>query len=407
MCVGRMPFTPIYTAAAIAAWMLAGCQQQQQTAQQTPFEVGVVTVHPQGVMVSTELPGRTSAFLVAQVHARVDGIVLRREFKEGALVKANQRLYKIDPAPYQVALDSARATLQKAEANLVSTAAQAARDKVLVAANAISKQDYDNAVAAEGQVAADVAAGKAAVEAAQINLGYTDVTSPITGTIGASSVTPGAYVQASAATLMATVQQTDPIYVDVTQSTVDLLRLRHELTSGQLQAIGPNEVKVQLVLEDGSIYPLDGKLEFTDITVDQTTGSVKLRAIFPNPRQILLPGMFVRARLREGINQQAMLVPETGVTHDAAGATTALVVGAGNKVELRTITTSRTEGDDWVVDSGLKDGDKVIVTGVQKVQPGVMVKPIEQLAAAGHAPSGPYGASEDSPAAPASSAQAP
>lgn len=384
-------------AAAIAAVTLAGCDKKPAPPPApAPFEVGVVTVHPQSVAVTTELPGRTSAYLVAQVRARVDGIVLRREFKEGAQVKAGQRLYKIDPAPYQAALDSAKAALQKAQANLASTAAQAARYKILVAANAVSKQDYDNALAAQGQAAADVAAGKAAVETARINLAYTDVTSPITGTIGISNVTPGAYVQASAATLMATVQQTDPIYVDVTQSTVDLLRLRRELANGQLQAAGPTEAKVQLVLDDGSVYPADGKLEFADITVDQTTGSVTLRAVFPNPNHILLPGMFVRARLREGVNDRAILVPEVGVTHDAKGAPTVLVVGPDNKVAVRSIATTRTEGADWVVDSGLNPGDRVIVAGLQKVQPGATVKPIEQPMAQASA-SGASGATSPPP----------
>jgi membrane fusion protein (multidrug efflux system) len=391
MFAARNALTSISAAAlaAVMALALAGCgsgsKVAQAQAQPQLFQVGVVTVHPQGVMVTTELPGRTSAYLVAQVHARVDGIVLRREFKEGAQVKAGQRLYQIDPAPYQAALDGAKAALQKAEANQVSISAQARRYKVLVAANAISKQDYDNAVAAQGQAAADVAAAKAAVETAQINLGYTDVRSPIGGTIGVSSVTPGAYVQASAATLMATVQQTDPIYVDVTQSTADLLRLRRELAGGQLQAAGPNEAKLQLVLEDGSVYPLPGKLEMTDITVDQTTGSVMIRGIFPNPRQVLLPGMFVRARLQEGYNDKAMLVPEVGVTHDAAGAPTAMIVNADNKVELRTISANRTKGGDWVVDSGLNPGDRVIVSGVQKVKPGMTVRAIEEPAAVAEA----------------------
>lgn len=377
MRFGRNSTRLIYAVAAVSALLLAGCAKKQ-TPSPKPFEVGVVTVHAQSVPVTTELPGRTSAYLVAQVRARVDGIVLHREFTEGGQVKAGQRLYQIDPAPYRAALDSARATLQKARANLSSTSALAARYKVLVAAHAVSQQDYDNAAAAQAQAAADVAAGKAAVETARINLGYTDVISPITGTIGVSNVTPGAYVQASAATLMATVQQTDPIYVDVTQSTVDLLRLRRELANGRLQSAGPNEAKVKLVLDDGSIYPLEGKLEFTDITVDQTTGTVTLRAVFPNPKHELLPGMFVRARLAEGVNDRAILVPQIGVTHDAKGTPTALVVGADDKVVLRTLSASQTYGNDWIVNSGLKPGDKVIVAGVQKVQPGMTVKPVEQ-----------------------------
>lgn len=398
MPVGRIVLSLICSAATVLA--LAGCEKKSPPPPPAPFQVGVVTVHPRSVAVTSELPGRTAAFLVAQVRARVDGIVLHRDFKEGAQVKAGQRLYQIDPAPYQAALDSAKATLQKAQANLVSTAAQAARYKVLVAANAVSKQDYDNAVAAYRQAAADVAAGKAAVETARINLAYTDVTSPITGIIGISNVTPGAYVQASAATLMATVQQTNPIYVDVTQSTVELLRLRRELADGQLQAVGPTEAKVRLVLDDGSVYPMDGKLEFADITVDQTTGTVTLRAIFPNPDRILLPGMFVRARLREGINDRAILVPEVGVTHNARGEPTVLLVGPDNKVELRTIATSRTLGADWVVDSGLKAGDRVIVAGLQKVRPGMTVAPVEQpVAAAASQTAGAMPAASSVPAA--------
>jgi membrane fusion protein (multidrug efflux system) len=347
---------------AIAALTLSGCKKKEPPP--PPFEVGVVTVHPQSVAVHTDLPGRISAFLVAEVHARVDGIVQRREFVEGSQVKAGQNLYLIDPAPYRAALDSALATLG-------STRAKAERFEILRAQNAIAPQDADDAKAA-------YLLAKANVDTARINLGYTDVTSPITGTIGASSVTPGAYVQASAATLMAMVQKTDPVYIDVTQSTVDLLRLRRELADGKLQSAGPNEAKVTLTLEDSSTYPLDGKIEFTDITVNQTTGSVTLRAIFPNPNQVLLPGMFVHATLDEGINNRAMLVPEVGVTHDAKGMPTALIVGVGNKVEQRNLTASRTEGANWVVEGGLEPGAKVIISGLQKVQLGMTVKSVEQ-----------------------------
>ena len=370
----RLDLVAVCVAAALA---LAGCEKKEEPPP-PPFEVGVLTMHPQSVAVHTELPGRVSAFLLAEVHARVDGIVLRRDFMEGAQVKAKQHLYLIDPAPYQAALDSAKAASQRDQANSTVTTTIAARARALLAIGGISKQDYDNAVAAQLQAEADVAGGNAAVRIAEINLGYTDVTSPITGTIGVSSVTPGAYVQANNATLMATVQQTDPVYIDVTQSTVDLLRLRRELASGQLQSTGPNEAKVTLTLEDGSAYPVAGKLQFTDITVNQTTGSVALRAIFPNPNQVLLPGMFVHATLDEGINNRAMLVPEVGVTHDAKGRPTALIVGAGNKVEQRDLIANRTEGANWVVEGGLKPGDKVIVSGLQKVQLGMVVNPVEQ-----------------------------
>ncbi|MFM0501242.1 efflux RND transporter periplasmic adaptor subunit [Paraburkholderia caffeinilytica] len=374
MRVERVPFRLI--SAATAAVLLAACGPKQSAPPQQTPEVGVVTVQPTAVPVVTELPGRTSAFLVAQVRARVDGIVLRREFTEGGEVKAGQRLYKIDPAPYIATLNNAKATLAKAQANLASTTAQANRYKVLVAANAVSKQDYDNAVAAEGQAAADVAAGKAAVDTAQINLGYTDVTSPVTGQIGVSQVTPGAYVQASAATLLATVQQLDPVYVDLTQSSLDGLKLRRDVQEGRLKTSGPDAAKVSLILEDGRTYSEKGKLQFTDVTVDQSTGSVTVRAIFKNTDKVLLPGMFVRARIEEGVNDNALVVPQVGVTHDQKGQPTALVVGDDNKVALRQLVTSGTYGSNWVVESGLKAGDRVIVQGTDKAHPGQEVKAV-------------------------------
>jgi membrane fusion protein, multidrug efflux system len=378
-------------APALAAMLLGGCgMATPATTAPQPPEVSVVTVHSGSVPITTELPGRTSAYLVAQVRARVDGIVQDREFKEGGDVKAGQRLYQIDPAPYIASLDSATASLQKAEANLASTTAQAERNKVLVAANAVSKQDYDNAVSAQGQAAADVATGNAAVAMARINLGYTNVVSPIGGRSGPSQVTQGAYVQASAATLMATVQQIDPIYVDLTQSSVEGLKLRRDVATGQLKLNGSNQAKVTLLLEDGTQYPVPGSLQFTDITVDQGTGSVTMRAIFPNPRFVLLPGMFVRARVEEGVNQDAILVPQVGVTHDPRGQATALVVGPDNKVAIRPLQLKGTSANQWIVAGGLADGDRVIVAGVQKVQPGASVQAVEsQTATAPRASSAP------------------
>jgi membrane fusion protein (multidrug efflux system) len=374
MRVERVPFRLI--SAATAAVLLAACGPKQSAPPPQTPEVGVVTLQPTTVPVITELPGRTSAFLVAQVRARVDGIVLRREFTEGSQVTAGQRLYKIDPAPYIATLNNAKATLAKAQANLVSVTAQANRYKVLVAANAVSKQDYDNAVASEGQAVADVAAGKAAVDTAQINLGYTDVTSPVTGQIGISQVTPGAYVQASAATLMATVQQFNPVYVDLTQSSLDGLKLRREVQEGRLKTTGPDAAQVSLILEDGRTYSEKGKLQFTDVTVDQGTGSVTVRAIFKNADKVLLPGMFVRARIDEGVNQNAIIVPQVGITHDQKGQPTALVVGDDNKVALHQLVTNGTFGNYWVVASGLKPGDRVIVQGTDKARPGMQVKPV-------------------------------
>jgi membrane fusion protein (multidrug efflux system) len=359
---------------ATAAVFLAACGQKQSTPlQQTP-EVGVVTIQQSAVPVVAELPGRTNAFLVAQVRARVDGIVLSRDFVEGREVKAGQRLYKIDPAPYIAALNNAKATLAKAQANLVSISAQANRYKVLVAANAVSKQDYDNAVAAQGQAEADVAAGRAQVDTAQINLGYTDVIAPISGRTGVSQVTPGAYVQASQATLMDTIQQIDPIYVDLTQSSLAGLNLRRDFQEGRLKTSGSGAAKSSLILEDGRAYPEPGQLQFSDVTVDPTTGSVTVRAIFPNPNRVLLPGMFVHARIEEGVNANAMLVPQIGVTRDPKGDAVALVVGAYDKVEQRQLVTSTTSGANWVVESGLNPGDRVIVRGIGEARPGQQVK---------------------------------
>ncbi|WP_027794244.1 efflux RND transporter periplasmic adaptor subunit [Paraburkholderia acidipaludis] len=402
MRVERVPFHLI--SIATAAVVLAACGQKQSAPPQQTPEVGVVTVQPTAVPVVTELPGRTNAFLVAQVRARVDGIVLRREFTEGALVKAGQRLYKIDPAPYIAALNSAKATLAKAQANLVTQNALVARYKVLVSANAVSKQDYDNAVAAQGQAQADVDAGRASVDTAQINLGYTDVISPVTGQVGISQVTPGAYVQASQATLMSTVQQLDPMYVDLTQSSLDGLKLRRDVQEGRLKTSGPNAAKVTLVLEDGRSYKEQGKLQFTDVTVDQTTGSVTVRALFPNPDRVLLPGMFVRARIEEGVNDSAYLVPQIGVQHDQKGQASVLVVDSANKVESHVIQTSGTQGQDWIVDGGLNPGDRVIVQGTEKVRPGATVKTVDAQLPPPPAPGAPSADMTTSPASTAGGA---
>ena len=404
MRVYRVSFrlaSPVVAASAAAALLtLAACgQKPAPPAPQVP-EVSVVTVQPQSLAVTTELPGRVNSYLSADVRARVDGVVLRRDFVEGSDVKQGQRLYLIDPAPSQAAYDSALATLQKAQANVVSLAAQATRFKTLVAANAVSKQDYDNAVASLGQAQADVASGKAGVETARINLSYTSVVSPITGRIGKSAVTPGAYVQASAATLLSTVQQIDPVYVDLTQSSLDGLRLRRDFVNGKLQVDSQNRAKVSLILEDGTPYPITGTLQFSDISVDSGTGSVDVRAVFPNPRHELLPGMFVRARLTEGLNDRAMLVPEVGITHNPQGQATANVVGPDDKVSVRVVTASRTIGDKWVIDAGLNAGDRVIVAGIQKIQPGGTVKPVEQ-----EQPAAPAAASQQAAASGAAATQ--
>ncbi|ALS60745.1 efflux RND transporter periplasmic adaptor subunit [Pandoraea norimbergensis] len=395
------------TAVALAVLTLAACGKKPQQPQGMVPEVGVVTLQPQNVTLTTDLPGRTSPYRVADVRARVDGIVLKRDFTEGGEVKAGQRLYKIDPATYQAAYENAKATLAKAVANQASTKLLADRYKSLVAVEAVSKQDYDNAVAAALQADADVAAGKAAVDTARINLGYTDVPAPITGRTGLSQVTEGAYVQSGAATLMTTVQQIDPMYVDVTQSATDGLRLRRALADGKLQSAGPNAAKVELTLEDGSKYPLDGKLQFSDITVDQTTGSVTVRAIFPNPNRELLPGMFVHAKLAEGVKEGGLLVPQQGVTRDQKGQPTALVVNKEGKAELRQLVTDRAIGDKWLVTSGLSAGEQVIVSGLQKARPGAPVKAVPaQLPGAAPAPAGASAPAAADPATQASAASA-
>jgi membrane fusion protein (multidrug efflux system) len=355
------------------ALLLGACSKAPAPAPPPPPQVSVVTVHKTQVPVVIDLPGRTNAFYVAQVRARVDGIVLKRNYKEGSDVKAGRVLYQIDPAPYIATLDSAKAMLQSAQANVVAQNAQAERYKALVAGNAVSQQDYDNAVAAQGTAEAAVASGKAAVASAQINLGYTTVASPISGRTGISLVTEGAYVQASQATLMTTVQQIDPIYVDLTQSSVQGLRLRRDVASGRVKLSGLNQARVRLFLEDGREYRHTGALQTTDITVDPTTGTVTVRTLFPNPKSVLLPGMFIKARVEEGVNEDAILVPQAGVTHDPQGRATALVVGPDNKVQTRTLQLGNTQNDQWVVESGLDEGDRVIVDGVQRVQPGVTV----------------------------------
>ncbi|GAB3627415.1 efflux RND transporter periplasmic adaptor BpeA [Pandoraea terrae] len=398
------------TVVALAAMTLAACGKKPQGAPQGMVpEVGVVTLQTQNVALTTDLPGRTSPYRVADVRARVNGIVLKRDFTEGGDVKSGQRLYKIDPATYQAAFESAKATLAKAEASAASTRLLAQRYKQLVAVEAVSKQEYDNAVAANLQAEADVAAGKSAVETARINLSYTDVPAPISGRTGLSQVTEGAYVQAGTATLMTTVQQIDPIYVDVTQSTNDVLRLRRELAEGKLTNAGPNAAKVMLTLDDGTKYPLEGKLQFSDITVDQTTGSITVRAIFPNPKRELLPGMFVHASLQEGVTENALLVPQQGVTRDQKGQAVAMVINAEGKVEPRKLVADRAIGDKWLVTSGLAAGDKVIVEGLQKVRPGAPAKPVEAKlpnapALAGQAPAAASGAGAVSGAAAAPAA---
>jgi len=375
--VSAVRFFCLTTAVALG-FVLAGCGKKPNAGPPPsgPLEVGVITLAPASVTLTKELPGRTSAYRIAEVRARVSGIVLKRLFTEGGEVKEGEVLYQIDPAPYQAALNSAKGNLARAEANAASSRLQADRYKDLIAAKAVSQQDYDNAFAAAKAGEADVAAERAAVEAAEINLGFTRVTAPIAGHIGRSEVTEGAYVQQSTATLLTTIQQIDRMYVDVNQSTSEVLRLKRELENGQLTGIGKDQAKVTLLLEDGTEYAEPGTLQFADITVNPATGSIALRAIFPNRRGELLPGMFVRARLEEGVNPSAILVPQLAVTRNQLGQGIAMVVGADSKVEARTLVTDFALGDQWVVRSGLKPGDQVIVNNLQKIRPGAPVKPV-------------------------------
>jgi len=364
--------------ALVAGVMMSGCGKKTTAAPPPagPPEVGVAVVQPEHVALTTELPGRTSPYLIAEVRPQVGGIIQKRLFTEGSDVKAGQVLYQIDPASYQAAYASARAAQARAEATLDTVRLKAERYRDLVKIKAVSQQDNDDAQASLKQAEADVAATKAAVETARINLAYTRVTAPISGRIGRSTVTDGALVTASQGAALATIQQLSSMYVDVTQSSAELLKLKQSLATGLLKHDGANQARVKLLLEDGSAYPLPGSLKFSEVTVDQSTGSITLRAIFPNPKQTLLPGMFVRAILEEGVNEQAILVPQRGVTRNPAGDAMVMVVGAEEKVEPRVIKVARTVGDSWLVSDGLKAGDRVILEGIQKARPGTVVKTV-------------------------------
>jgi membrane fusion protein, multidrug efflux system len=401
MSVHPRPLPVIARLAALAfVFMLASCGKESAPAAgggnpaagMPPAEVGVVAVKPGAVGLVTELPGRLEASRVAQVRARVAGIVLKREFREGSEVRAGQPLFRIDSAPYKATVASAQANLARAEAALGTAKALADRYKPLVEANAISKQDYANAVAAEKQAQADVAAQRASVQTAQINLGYADVTAPISGRIGRALVTEGALVGQGEVTPLALIQQTNPMYVNFTQSATDVLKLRQALAQGKLQRTGGAEgVLVHLILEDGSEYPSAGKLLFSDLTVDQNTGQITLRAEVPNPKGLLLPGMYVRVRLEQAKAAQAVLLPQQAVSRSPQG-DTVMVVGADGKVAVQGVQLGSAQGNDWVVLGGLKPGEQVIVDGLQKIRPGAPVKPVPWQAAPAAAASAPAAA---------------
>jgi len=338
---------------------VTGCTQKDGLTPQDP-EVVVFKVHPERLVLKTELPGRTAPFLVAEIRPQVSGLIQKRLFTEGSEIKAGQVLYQIDPASFQAAYD-------KAKANLPALQLRADRYKEALIDKAVSQQEFDDADAALKQAEAEL-------ETARINLNYTKVVSSVTGRIGASAVTEGAIVTAYQSTPLATIQQLDPIYVDIPQSTTELLRLRRSLEDGRLNPDGTNQNKVKLILEDGTPYPLEGVLQFQDVTVDPTTGSVILRVIFLNPQGVLLPGMFVRTVIIEGVNEQAILVPQQGVSRNPKGEAIALIVDVENKVQQRMLNLDRAIGDKWLVSSGLNSGDRVIVEGLQRVRLGVLVR---------------------------------
>ena len=356
---------------------LAGCGKKAQHATPPP-QVGVITLQAQPLERTTVLPGRTESVMVSDVRPQVSGIILKRLFTEGSEVKEGQQLYQIDPATYQAAYDSTKATLASDEAALVTAKAKAARYKPLAAAQAVSAQDYSDAAAAAQEAAASVEAAKAALEQARINLQYTKVLSPISGTIGASAVTPGALVTAEQATALATVTQLNPIYVDVNEPATVWLRLKREAAAGQLKMQSDGSAKVTLTLEDGSTYNLPGKLQFSEVQVDESTGTVLVRAIFPNPQHLLLPGMYVHATVDEGVNPNGLLVPQQAVSHNTRGDATVYVVGKNNMAELKIIQIGENVGNDWMVTGGLKAGERVIVDGLQSVQPGAPVTPVAE-----------------------------
>jgi membrane fusion protein (multidrug efflux system) len=362
----------------LVALALAGCGRAQAPAgQQAPTEVGVLTLAPRSVGIVDELPGRTVAYRVAEVRPQVSGIVQKRLFAEGSDVKAGEQLYQIDPATYSAALRSAEAALERAQANRDKAKLLQDRYAPLRASNLVSQQAYDDAVAGFNAAEADVAAAKAQVETARINLVYCQVLSPIAGRIGRTLVTEGSLVTSQQETSLALVQQLDPIYVDITQSSVDMLKLQRALASGELQRDEQNQAEVNLTLEDGSVYAEHGKLQFAEVSVDPSTGAVVLRALFPNPRRELLPGMFVRAQLTQAMKRDALLVPQRGVTRNQRGEAVVLVVGDGNIVAERTVTAARVIDNDWLISDGLRAGERVILDGLQKVRPGVEVRPVE------------------------------
>lgn len=375
----------------MAAAVLSGCDNSEEQGGPPPPEVGVVTVKPERLEVTTELSGRTSAYRVAEIRPQVTGIVQKRLFEEGARVEEGQQLYQIDPALYQANFDAAKAALAKAVANERAARTRAARYRELVAVNAVSKQDYDDVMATLAQNSADVASAKANLDTAETNLAYTKVFAPISGIIGRSTVTEGALVTANQATELATVTQLDPIYVDLTQSASEMLRMQRAMAEGRIQGAADGKAPVTLKLEGGEEqYGGTGELQFSGVTVAPDTSMVQLRAIFPNPNAELLPGLFVRAVVKQGALESAILVPQQGVSRSPDGQAQVWLVGEDGTAMQKSVTASRAIGDKWLITEGLEAGDRVVVVGVQKLQPGVTVTPVE-------AAQPPAGSSPDQP----------
>ncbi|WP_317215923.1 efflux RND transporter periplasmic adaptor subunit [Gluconobacter sp. GP1] len=354
---------------------VAGCQKKAAAPQLPPQPVGVMTLQTQPVTLETSLPGRTDAYEQAQIRPQVNGVIVSRDFEQGADVKKGQQLFQVYIAPYQAAYDQAKAQLMNAQAVATRAAGQLRRYAPLVKAHAVSSQDYDNTLATAREAEAQVAQAKANLEAAEVNLNYTHVRAPIDGRIGRTLYTPGALLTAGQTQPIAVVTRLDPIYVDVNLAASDMLRLKHELATGQVERKGDDAAAVGLKLEDDSDYPQRGKLQLSEVTVDPATGTLVMRAAFPNPDHLLLPGMFVHAHIREGIDPNGILVPQVAVQRDSKGNPFVMIVDAENKVQQRSIQTSRTVGKDWLVTGGVKAGDKIIVNGLQKVQPGAKVAP--------------------------------
>lgn len=367
--------------ALIGAFLLSACNRSNapSSAAQAPPEVGVLTVKPRPVVITTVLPGRTAPTLIAEVRPQVTGIIQRRAFEEGTVVKAGSTLYRIDPATYEAAYQNSRAAVAKATATVENSRRNLERTKELVAIKFVSQQAYDDAAATLRQNEADLEAAKAAAEAARINLGYTNVVAPIGGRTGKSAVTVGALVTANQQTALVSIQQLDPIFVDVTQSATEALGLKRAMASGALKRVQGEGggARVKLLFEDGSTYAHEGTLQFSDVTVDPSTGAITLRALFPNPDGLLLPNMYVRAVIEEGVREQAIVVPQQAVSRDAKGQAVAMVVGSDDKVVPRVLQANRTLGTEWLIDGGLQAGDRVIVEGLQRARPGAAVKALE------------------------------